>query len=700
MRPVEIDFWKARDVARLLSLVEADRRYFQELLAAIPVPLAIIGADMAVSSCNDAFQKLFDDSVTGSRTLVSQWLDIAEIRDKIRGVIASGNPAGHELESGGNFFALSFQPIRHWDEDVVFLSVRTLERPVAVPPPGPVAEAAPVPEPPAPAWAASTWIADAETLDIVSIDTGTLPVIAGKWSAGGNLLGRNISPADLDAVRGFFSGIATGEPLISCDYSALSVAGTAIALRDIARLHEGRIHGITIDNTVARAMSEQRAQEHRIAALTRMASRMVHDSNNLIMIMSGYGEDLLHALPPESSLRVNVGEILAAGERLAAATRGLSQFTKRAPVNLKPVTIDHFLDEVRLLERVLPHGVTLTVVPNAPGSVAMADPAQLLQAVETLIQRAASGLPNGGNIVVETSTRIASHIDASSPAPPRRACIEVRDTGLAIHPGVLSRLFEPDSSSDPLRQKLPAAYQSVRDMGGDVEASPSFPTGTSFRILLASSIIPKPAPIPAEVTNTPLEAAPKPKIRVKEVPEIDTPSQLRVSEPLPILSGTPPVAPVGPPVIPPEFLKPAEPPKAPVLEPLPSHEKTTVLVVDDEAGIRSLLRKVLLREGYNVLEATQGREGLDTAKSYKGKIDLLLTDVLMPEMNGIELAQSLHALRPSTRILLISGYMGSNALEAEKLPAGTAFLHKPFTLNALLGKVKEVLGVTSRPAVS
>ncbi len=849
MRPVEIDLWKARDVARLLSLVEADRRYFQELLAAIPVPIAIVNRDLTVSACNHAFWGLFEGGQGDSRTDVGQWLEIADVRQKITSVLASGKPGEHEIESSGRSFLLSLQPIRHWDEDVVCLSARPAPKepePLAVAapvlpepapaPPEPEPATAPAPEA-APEWAAATWIADAVTFEIESISRGTVPVSADEWDTGGNLLTRNIAPEDIAWVRGFLEGVSAGQPVSTCDYTAMQSGGQPILLRDIARLHEGRIHGITIDIGAAHTAAEQRAQAHRIDSLSRMASRMVHDSNNLIMIMSGYGEDLLHALPPESSLRVNVREILAAGDRLAAATKVLTQFTKRVPVTLKPVDLDRLLDEVRLLGRVLPHGVTLTTVSNAPGVAAIADGSQLLQAVETLIHRAASGLPNGGTITVETSFRTAVHVEAAFPGPVSRACIEVRDSGLAIHPGVLSRLFEPDASSDPLRQKLPVAYQSVRDMSGDIETSANFPSGTSFRILLG---------VANGVKRTESAPEPKPRIRVKEVPDSDTPSQPRIFEPQPVHLQPPPVNPVGPSVITPELLlrpaveppapvqpvtpvpppvlaelpklaeppkpaepvkpaappvvaeapkpaepvipaatpvvaeapkpaepvipaappvvaeppkptepvipaatpvvaeppKPAEPvipaappvvaeppkPPEPVKPPAPpiiaerpvepvrpvqpiepqqaprtepaTMEKTTILVVDDEAGIRSLLRKVLLREGYNVLEATQGREGLEVSKSFKGKIDLLLTDVVMPEMNGIELAQQLHALRPSTRILLISGYMGANALEAEKLPTGTAFLQKPFTLNALLAKVKEVLGATSRPAFS
>jgi signal transduction histidine kinase/ActR/RegA family two-component response regulator len=474
---------------------------------------------------------------------------------------------------------------------------------------------------------------------------GALPVSETAWCEGADLSARSIVPEDQPAVREFYAALADGQPLVTCDYSAKAADGSILLLRDAAQLvpsgSRAVLHGFTFDITAAHTAEQQRAQAQRIDALTRMASRLVHDSNNLMMVMSGYGEDLLHALPPESPLRVNVREILAAGERVAVFTRQLSAFTRRAPASIAPVTADDLLNDIGELARTLPRGVTLSASAPGPTATALADRKRLLDVVEALVQRAASGLPNGGEVSILVAIRQGSHFAAAGQsfhtAIPH-VCIEIHDSGIAIYPTVLSRIFEPDASSDPVRQKLAPAYQTIREMGGDIEVSPSTPAGTTFRIVLPLATV-KGEERPGEAGSGIAE------------PATDT--------------GAP---------------------------------KTTVLVVDDEAGIRSLLSKVFLREGYEVLEAVQGRDGLDLARSYQGKIDLLLTDVVMPTMNGIELAQSVHAIRPSTKILLISGYMGGSAREFEKLPAGTAFLQKPFTLNALLAKVREVVSANSQAA--
>ncbi len=118
----------------------------------------------------------------------------------------------------------------------------------------------------------------------------------------------------------------------------------------------------------------------------------------------------------------------------------------------------------------------------------------------------------------------------------------------------------------------------------------------------------------------------------------------------------------------------------------------TILVVEDEAGIRALVRKILRRQGYEVLEAANGEEALALCRDYGGKIDLLITDVIMPEVGGRELVDRFHQLRGAAKVLYVSGYTDDATIYAGKFPPGTAFLQKPFTLGALLDKVKEVLG--------
>jgi hypothetical protein len=116
-----------------------------------------------------------------------------------------------------------------------------------------------------------------------------------------------------------------------------------------------------------------------------------------------------------------------------------------------------------------------------------------------------------------------------------------------------------------------------------------------------------------------------------------------------------------------------------------------VLVVEDEAGIRALMRKILQRQGYHVLEAESGQVAIQTAEKHAGEIHLLITDLMMPEMNGRELAERVVKLRPGMRILYVSGFTDDSSIYREPLPPGTMFLQKPFTLGALLEKVRALL---------
>jgi CheY-like chemotaxis protein len=141
----------------------------------------------------------------------------------------------------------------------------------------------------------------------------------------------------------------------------------------------------------------------------------------------------------------------------------------------------------------------------------------------------------------------------------------------------------------------------------------------------------------------------------------------------------------------------------PVVEVAAEAETTleSILVVEDEGGIRALVRKILRRQGYQVIEASNGEEALRLLAEEGTKVDLLLTDVMMPGMNGVELSQKALAQDGSLKVLFVSGYTDESVLEAGQFPAGTAFLQKPFTLGSLLGKVREVLdGGAARQAAS
>jgi CheY-like chemotaxis protein len=251
-----------------------------------------------------------------------------------------------------------------------------------------------------------------------------------------------------------------------------------------------------------------------------------------------------------------------------------------------------------------------------------------------LMLRGAEAMRGEGVLSVETSGALAADPTAASRAtlaPGHYVQIAIRDTGHAIHPDLLQQIFEPPAGDEPVRYNLPAIYKSVREMGGDVIVTSEFDRGTCFTIML-------PRGADAQPTPAADEAAP----------------------PTPAPAITEPV------------------------------RAETILVVEDEAGIRGRVRRILSRQNYTVIEASNGRQALEIAREHPGAIDMLLTDVVMPEMGGFDLAQEVLKKRPNTKVLFISGYTGLAGFDPSQLPPGSGFLQEPFTLNALLAKAREV----------
>ncbi len=316
----------------------------------------------------------------------------------------------------------------------------------------------------------------------------------------------------------------------------------------------------------------------------------------------------------------------------------LGSFIRHPSPELGKVAIDTMIgehaDEFRHL---LPESVRLIVNPGVPSAVATADAALVLHALRSFAVRGAEAMRGEGVLSIETTTATAADPAAASRAglaPGRYLQIAVRDTGHAIHPDLLQQLFEPPPGDEPPRHNLASIYKSIPEMSGDLMVTSEFDRGTCFTILLPRGAD---ATTPATSIDAPADAAPAPGPVAAEAPRIET-----------------------------------------------------VLVVEDEAGIRGLIRRILGRQNYEVIEASNGRQALEIAREYPGVIDMLLTDVVMPEMGGFDLAQELLKSRPQTKVLFISGYTGLSGFDPSQLPAGAGFLQKPFTLNALLAKVREV----------
>lgn len=368
MDRVEFDYWRPRDVARLLSLVEAERRYFQEMMAVLPVGVALVSPSLELTMTNRAFRRLMGlERENAADRRLDVLLDMPSLRDRAREVLETRSPhsiLSHDTETakGKRTLLLSLQPFRDWSEEGAPEILLTLEdvsdmvttqlppappREIAEAPapeptpamaaasamiraklttppeperepavaPAPVAEAAPAPQPLSPLLEnAAHWRLDVASMNFESVDVPAGLAEAGlpkdAWSEGVDFWSGRVVSAHLPLVKSFYEQAIAGMPLHSVEYRAVTAAANrTLWLRDVIRpvLDEsGRIthlEGATCEVTHLRQREDSIAQSLKVDALTRLAGRVAHECNNLLTILGGHGEELLHSLSPDIPAR-------------------------------------------------------------------------------------------------------------------------------------------------------------------------------------------------------------------------------------------------------------------------------------------------------------------------------------------------------------------------------------------------------------
>lgn len=692
MDRADLEQWRPKEVARLLALVETERRYYQEIVANVPVGLLVVDADLTILSANKYFRKLFgmrSDDVL--RRKLEDLIPIPGLGDRVAEVIASFKPKERTpistkivLEDGTREIngLVGLQPLQGWELDagqevlVIFQDLAAVGTAMAALP-APIEVVAEkvgekVPEPAkalAPAAPldsivndidAVVWEADAHTMQYQFVSERAEELLGhplAVWQNTENFWRNKVHEEDRDRVVDFYRNAKETGTSHACEYRALTSTGATIWVREIVRVQRDeqgqalKFTGLTLDISGRRSADEQSKQSEKVEALGRLAAKVAHDFNNLLMIISGYGEELKSSLPPSSPLRNDMQEILQAADRVSVLTGQLQQYTKKIVLDPRLVDLNQLVKRLEpVLRRQLGDGVQLRIDAQADRAGAKVDPAQIEAAIVNLASHAKYGMRGLGRLTISTADL---ELDQDYGTPSRSGSyilVSIADNGPGMDSENRARLFEPwtagDESMREERLLVTQAYNIVRQSGGDLAVSSQPGEGTAFRIYLPSA-----AQVAAPATN------PAAAISALMPPPLET---------------TPPVS-------------------APDLDPETSLE--TILVVEDEAGIRALVRKILRRQGYVVLEASNGDDALKICAGHKGKIDLLVTDVMMPRMSGRELADRLTALRPDLRILYVSGYTDDAMLSSGSFPSGTAFLQKPFTLGSLLGKVREVLDV-------
>jgi two-component system cell cycle sensor histidine kinase/response regulator CckA len=384
-----------------------------------------------------------------------------------------------------------------------------------------------------------------------------------------------------------------------------------------------------------RRTQSQLIQAQKMEAVGRLAGGIAHDFNNLLTVTQVSAQLVMAQLHPQDPLWEHVQQIQKAGERAATLTKQLLSFSRREMIEPRVISLNTVVGELdRMLQRVIGEDIELSTDLAESLWPVKADPSQLEQMIINLVVNARDAMPHGGRLSIATAnlvldrTSAARHLGAN---PGEYVTLTISDTGIGMDEEVKNRVFEPFFTTKEREQGtglgLSTVYGIVKQNEGHIWLDSQVGQGTVFHIYL---------PRTAE--------SPPPR-----------PKTLRRAPPTSV-EGT-----------------------------------ETILVVEDEIIVRELAVQILKSHGYRVLEASHGLEALQVSQEWDGPLHLLLTDVVMPEMNGKDLAERLQAQRPDVRVVFMSGYGENVIADHGILNEGITFLPKPFSLEILTQKIRAVL---------
>ena len=383
------------------------------------------------------------------------------------------------------------------------------------------------------------------------------------------------------------------------------------------------------------ALEAQLRQAQKMEAIGRLAGGIAHDFNNVLVVINGYTDLLLRQVDPDEPMRADLEQILHAGERAATLTRRLLAFSRQQVLLPTVVSLNEVIANVEvMLERLISEDVELETKLSPTLAPVRVDVGQMEQILLNLAVNARDAMPDGGRLTIETENvdldegYAREHLGVE--AGPH-VTMRVRDTGFGMDSATRARLFEPFFTTKPIGQ------------GSGLGLS------TVFGIVQQSGG----------------------HVAVRSEPGRGTTFEIYLPQALESADGAAPETQA----IPPEL-----------------RGSETILLVEDDPGVRGATRRFLEEHGYRVLEAIDGDDALRVSGEHEGPVDLMITDVVMPGMSGRELVEAVTRSRPETPALYVSGYTDSGALVPETAPA---LLQKPFTADDLARKVRELLDLRS-----
>jgi PAS domain S-box-containing protein len=394
------------------------------------------------------------------------------------------------------------------------------------------------------------------------------------------------------------------------------------------------LEAIAEDISERRILEDQFRQAQKMEAVGRLAGGIAHDFNNLLMVISGYTEVLLDQLAPSHPLNAKAEAIRQASDRASALTRQLLAFSRKQHLELKVIDVNGIVTNMeRLLRPLIGEDVELTTKLEPAVGCTRADAGQLEQVIMNLVVNAKDAMPNGGKLCIRTSsvTHDNSHGSENTfikPGP--YVMISITDTGEGMDRETQGRIFEPFFTT---KEKGKGTGLGLSTVYGIIKQSGGY-------VFVQSEV--------GRGTTFTIY-----------FPRVDEPCDAQGAAPVSLAA---------------------------------AGGSETILLVEDEESVRQLVRETLAARGYRVLEANNGNAALALAAGRSDTIHLVITDIVMPGLSGHELIEQLLAARPGIKVLYFSGYAQDAFPSTIDSASQTAFLQKPFTLQSLSRKVREVLG--------
>lgn len=438
----------------------------------------------------------------------------------------------------------------------------------------------------------------------------------------------------------FFEGITQGKILSHSENDIVTKTGQRRSIswnNGVLRDLQGQMIGTTNigeDITERKNLEEQLRQAQKMEAIGRLTGGVAHDFNNLLTAIIGYGELMVMKLGPDHALFKHAEEICNSAERAATLTRQLLTFSRKQVLAPRVLEINNIIGTVdRILRRLIGEDIKFKTSLDPRLGRVRADSSQIEQVILNLALNARDAMPKGGLLTLRTENVEIDHSYAQKHwkvRPGRYVMLSVSDTGIGMNEETRSHLFEP--------------FFTTKEVGKGTGLGLS----TVYGILQQSG------------GHIDVITAPGKGSTFKiYLPRVEDSHETPISHSVP--------------------------------SPMPSGGSETILIVEDEDHVRQLLSEILTAEGYKILTARHGMEALKVSASHSDPIHLMVTDVVMPELGGRELAQKMATHRPKTKVLFISGYAGTELMNESFPESEKNFLQKPFSPEVFRRKIRQIL---------